>query len=396
MMLRLSKPSSGGVGLCLLLLAVLSLLTLPGCTATSSSSPQKLGTRVFSFTAFSSDGAWAATERGLLRTEDQGRTWRDVTPQQLRPLVPAIPDGPLPIDLFFRTLEGWLAIFPQGPSPAAVTMFRTRDAGRTWQSTTVQIDGEFAGQLFGGGGSLFFLDDNTGWLLATIQTSSAFSKGVLYGTKDGGGTWAKLSVPVAGHLRFISPSEGWLAGGPGGGELYATHDGGTTWEMQEVPNKSAEQPWLTTVAVAQPIDHLHGVFAVQLGRSEAGGGSDFYFYTTSTGGTSWVAAGSPVKTASDQGGGLSSEATALQIVDRENWFLNADKLYVTHNAGKTWSAVDSDHDLRSARSIEFVTPEAGWAYLEKTDCPGKTACLTESYLLRTGDGGQTWSDISFE
>lgn len=100
--------------------------------------------------------------------------------------------------------------FTQTPLGASATLFYTRNGGRIWQSLTVTLDvgdGELSER-----GSIFFLDDTHGWLLAGLQTGSAASRAVLYGSSDSGRTWGKLSIPVAGHFRFHTASDGWVAG----------------------------------------------------------------------------------------------------------------------------------------------------------------------------------------
>ncbi len=50
-------------------------------------------------------------------------------------------------------------------------------------------------------------------------------------TTDGGGTWAREASGTGGAVRFVTPHEGWVAGGPGGGYLYSTRDGGKNWQQ---------------------------------------------------------------------------------------------------------------------------------------------------------------------
>ena len=353
------------------------LLVLAACT---SGTAQTAGVQAISLKAFPGGGAWALTEHRLLRTNDRGSSWTDVTPPGLQGSPTNAQTAPV---VFFRDHSlGWVASFEASAAAlTSVTVFRTSDGGKTWESSPLLL-GVDPGQQFAGTGSLFFLDGSTGWLMAKLQTSSAGSAGVLYRTNDGGNTWTKASIPIGNPVRFNSPSDGWVAGGPAGGEMYVTHDGGVTWSRQEVPQRSADKPWLTTVGVPRFFDASNGVLPVHV-RSETVDGSDHYFFVTHDGGTSWASAGPPLETTR---GGTSFAAS----VNASDWFLLADHLYVTHDAGRNWLTVTTGQNLQDAVSVDFVTTEEGWANSEKTTCPGKANCFVESLLLTTQNGGQTW------
>jgi photosystem II stability/assembly factor-like uncharacterized protein len=75
--------------------------------------------------------------------------------------------------------------------------------------------------------SLYFLDDNEGWLTtATIDT------GVILHTIDGGGSWEIQTLPFVENIcaiEMITPLKGYAASHEN--SIFRTSDGGNTWEF---------------------------------------------------------------------------------------------------------------------------------------------------------------------
>ncbi|HYP19286.1 MAG TPA: hypothetical protein VEY08_04360 [Chloroflexia bacterium] len=78
--------------------------------------------------------------------------------------------------------------------------------------------------------SLFFLDDNRGWVATTIQNRDYAWQTVVRTTPDGGRSWETLAVVdgVMSDLRFESTTVGYALGGQWD-SLLGTSDGGRTW-----------------------------------------------------------------------------------------------------------------------------------------------------------------------
>jgi len=54
--------------------------------------------------------------------------------------------------------------------------------------------------------------------------------------------WQKRPNPSAEDpIRFVSATDGWLAGGPGGDCLYATRDGGRPAQLSPALSERAQQ-----------------------------------------------------------------------------------------------------------------------------------------------------------
>lgn len=101
----------------------------------------------------------------LLRTEDDGATWKDV----------AIPTSAWLYALVVRGAHGW-ACGSNGP------LIHSADSGRTW--TPVEAPTNSDDRCI----SLDFLDGKQGWVAGWY--------GSLWSTADGGATWKKLALPA--------------------------------------------------------------------------------------------------------------------------------------------------------------------------------------------------------
>lgn len=176
------------------------------------------------------DGAgWVANQRHLLWTRDDGQHWMDITPIDLA-------EQTIQHVVFPTDREGWIVTGSE--TGGALAIWSTRDAGASWTSqalATLEEGGSAIAMAFAGG--------TNGWVMVRLPSSANFSRGLLLATTDGGQSWRALpDPPVAGAIRFVSRSTGWLAGGPAEDQLYVTRDGGQHWEQQVVaPGQSSDE-----------------------------------------------------------------------------------------------------------------------------------------------------------
>ena len=159
------------------------------------------------------------------------------------------------------------------------SLFQTFDGGATWQSPTLPVSGY---TLI----SPYFLDKNHGWVLG--HTDKDDQDAVLLATTDGGKTWSATYPKFAASeiadknvlfsVFFISPEEGWLAGGyfsavdTVGGVLHTT-DGGATWTRQ-----MADQTPIWNFNVIRFSDKNNGIVSGPFGNSN---------WITRDGGATW-------------------------------------------------------------------------------------------------------------
>lgn len=329
----------------------------------------------------------------VMRTTDGGLHWADVTPA-----VTAIPAAE-----FMSASRAWVVsldgLVPGQISvqPVRVRVFRTGDGGSSWQSSLlpglscVQCDPE---------ASMSFADAQHGWVSIVQGSGPSGSSGEVYATSDGGATWHLVGdAPFDGAIRFVSASEGWGvdATGPPAGRtagLYRTLDGGGTW-LQVSVRLPASLPRGSSPEFPEP-PTFYGAVGVLPVLSEPRNhrtGESLTFFLSRDGGATWTST-TPVR---DGDLVLYGGSPPITIESDRTWAIpsGAERLNVTNDAGTTWSEIrphPADIGILQTGSLDFVTPDIGYAVLPRSSCPGVfTFCASSSTVYRTADGGRTWS-----
>ncbi len=361
---------------------------------------------------------WAASLNGnVLRTQDGGATWRDVSPVDL-PKAAAGTTPTVPVFLPDDSQAAWLL------DMRTDTVYRTVDGGKHWQKgTPPKLD--IAND---GGVSMSFASQNQGWLMVSGGTHSQI--GQLFKTANGGLTWQPVSqtvggnsgstggaasaggngtgangngLPYGGHITFsrVVSGLGWLrpdfqANSNGMPPLYETRDGGKTWAPLQLtlPDPStgytSNQVYVqlpqfasrNTAKHGPAQDGLEGMIPVTLmnGRSNMG-----LLYITTDGGTTWNLGG----LLSNVG---SSTALITSISDSLTFFAyvpDGNTLWATQDGAKTWTLRHPEPSLYDYQPvngtplmtrINFVSWDQGWA-------------AVNGALFRTADGGRTWTAL---
>ena len=340
----------------------------------------------------------------LLRTADGGRHWRNVTPVNGPPQAsrPAVLDED----------HAWLARFAR---PGQVSVFRTSDGGGHWRESLVN-DSKLTVPDSLVDSHIMFIDRSHGWLL--LQYGYGGDDQVsLYGTSDGGASWAVISntdpllgdgnaIPWQGSktgITFADVENGWLTAFSYRPKplLYATHDGGITWMPVLYPDAPGVRP-------SQVISPTH-FFTRTTGYFVIGGEQSLLFWTTDSGGT-WTP--EVVPTCCD-----------VDFIDpNTGWALgytystdqsNAD-LWRTDDGGRHWrtehhamNAQSPDevrqHFVTRLYSLDFASRKVGYLVRESrpvslladvTASPSPPS--GSSRLLTTVDGGATWSEVPYQ
>ncbi len=157
-----------------------------------------------------SDAAWfAATEEGLFKSSDAGKSWSQLSFSSL----------PLPVDS--------VRVSPDGAKIRIVSshgMVFSNDAGRSWQWHDLPL--ESYGAL-----RLEIADEAT--LLVTSPSG-------LYISRDDGATWSKAQsgLPASAVSDLLVRPELWVVSSESGG-LYISRDQGANWSRIESPSTSA-------------------------------------------------------------------------------------------------------------------------------------------------------------
>ena len=199
----------------------------PAATVAPSPTPQIVpDVSLRTFQMVDALNGWAASDKMALRTVDGGKTWQNVTPQ----------DVPAGIEPVFQVS----AISPQAaymivPDPNDYkkgTLYRTSDGGQTWQSSPEPF----------GSGYVQSVDGKKYAVILADRGAAAGSQAVdLYQTSDGGATWNLVyhvdpenstadGIPFGGDksgVTFLDSTHGWVTGFIPGGRwnLYLRHPG---------------------------------------------------------------------------------------------------------------------------------------------------------------------------
>ncbi|HUX10267.1 MAG TPA: hypothetical protein VMW51_06460, partial [Terriglobia bacterium] len=236
---------------------------------------------------------WVSNNGHLYWTADSGSNWTDITPIPPNAHVRGV--GLLSV-YFLNTQEGWAVLsYPERIVPLTLKALQTRktlydiaqtvDGGETWSFlplTYPQLP-KWEQEAIAQPDDMFFLDSLHGWLVIMMTGGAAFAPGKLLATDDGGRNWKWVSGPgTIGKLLFTSTQNGWLAGGPGGGNLYTTRNGGGSWE--QVSLKAELQGKAAGCGVLGPphfTDESHGFLAASCMDQAV------VAFATSDGGKTW-------------------------------------------------------------------------------------------------------------
>ncbi len=199
--------------------------------------------------SFDARTGWVTDGRHLLMTLDGGAKWSDITPAAARGRIEKV--------FFTDPDQGWVASRSiMGGS--AVRVFHTVDGGAHWQQLG-SVDNKAADMGVHAVG-MSFTGSSQGWLMLRVPSSSNFSFGRLFVSRDGGVSWRALPhPPAAGDVMFTSPDDGRLVATSGPPGTWVTHDGGVTW--QELVNGN-DKKLRRTQATASLKRHLGPVEAV--------------------------------------------------------------------------------------------------------------------------------------
>jgi photosystem II stability/assembly factor-like uncharacterized protein len=173
------------------------------------------------------DGVYISGDK-IFRSSDGGRTWTAGFSCAWKIQVEGMTRNVACHleELHFPTANVGYALSRQ-LGPGLWGIVKTEDGGATWNAWTV------AGEVGAKDGSVFFVNENTGYA-------------VLYGKKlqkttDGGRTWTGVAATVGQRIRFADPEVGWSPYYSNGHHLAWTTDGGRRWMSRPVPLPSAAQ-----------------------------------------------------------------------------------------------------------------------------------------------------------
>lgn len=349
----------------------------------------------------------------LLRTSDGGRTWDNLSPHGGSATA-----GELIGWRFLDANTGWVVAGKANTS--SVVVLHTTNGGAHWQRTTVPTRYLFVHPY--ARVSVDFLDGQRGWMSVWGAGGMSSSQGQLFATEDGGQTWTEVAstedgtLPFGGDVRLLNRTTGWLAGSRASTaprQLYVTRDGGKTWSEQKLMVADSVEPPVTVNVLALPTffsgkDEGKGVLPALVTSQDVGRpDQSTVVFITSDGGQTWKAASALPY----------AYPGSSFFLDANHWWVwgaappdtgtstgpAAGKLRRTLDGEAAWSSNGADWETVSSadwlekgllsgyqmNELDFVSPSVGFALLT---APGDAPQGGRySLLLRTTDGGRSWS-----
>jgi photosystem II stability/assembly factor-like uncharacterized protein len=286
--------------------------------------------------------AWASGSGStILRTADRGATWTKI-------------DSPTPDRLDFRDIdavnEATAYVLSINPGPAS-RIYKTADAGRTWQ---LQFQNQDPKAFYD---AMAFSDATHGIALS----DSVDGQFVFLMTENGGAAWTRVPVdrlpPALANEGFFAASGTnvtvrgrriWIGTGAAArSRVLRSADAGRTWQIAETPLRSAASSGIYSIAFR---DDGHGIVV----------GGDYSKETeavenlaiTSDGGATWTAPG--------PGSGLSGFRSVVAHVPgtASTWIaLGPRGGDISTDDGRTWRPLEGP----GVDAFSFVKDRAtGW------------------------------------
>ena len=319
---------------------------------------------------------WGVTEAQIVRTNDGGLTWYNVTP-------PDLTETGSTVETFILDNEhAWIQKPDFNNFPNNGLLYRTADGGLNWTISSTPFSG----------GDLSFIDLNNGWMLADLGVGAGSNAVAVFQTKDGGATWTQAytndpnlpgagdSLPLGGIKSDLVPlylQTAWVTGvtyASGTVYLYRTDDGGHTWAQVTLPLPSGAENSELGIDKDQMqfFSTKDGFLVVRMSGEQ----NQTAVYTTNDGGNTWTLTPTLIPNA-----GASNFLSAQEAI-----IYNGKQFYITRDAARTWTIVSPNVVFGdSFAGMDFVNLNVGWVI---TADPNNHRSLN-----RTNDGGATWSPV---
>lgn len=288
---------------------------------------------------------WAVGDKGVvLYTANGGETW---TLQH--GLAHGLPNDPerdpnLNSVFFINGIEGWAVGWNYVDLEKRGIILHTSDVGRTWRDQDVDPSIESLSDIF-------FVDDQNGWAVG--------KNGAIIHTTNGGQNWQTQNSGTEQDLNavtFIDRLNGWAAGW---GVILHTMDGGNSWEVQKEGDF-----FLWSIAFR---DTLTGLAA----------GNDGIIFLTINGGEDWLQTGTD---AFPTRGSDKPRLTHVTFKDNIAWIVgHGGCILRSEDSGIHWVEKGSTGPLHYLKYVTFVDSVTGWA-------------LSNSLIMNTTDGGTRWRE----
>lgn len=347
----------------------------------------------------------------LLRTDDGGVTWRNVTPS-------GHGVGNVNIDKLNSIRQNsFTACFPDanhailakavpnssGKQPAIDRIYieSTDNGGKTWAVSEIpkNLSNPYGQTPI----SLDFINARIGWLTTVPEGGggTSYVRQGLYKTTDGGVTWKLVSDlnlsdrnalppvnadPEDAWVSFISPQVGFTLGEPPTQtdslnqikpSLYRTIDGGATWSPVIVPKIPLPNHLVTHVRMLKPEAFGSTVFLPVIVESANPNTNALYVYVSHDDG----------KIFTKRNGSITfSEKTGLPMQygfwnALRGWFWLDGSLYTTTDGGQSFQKVTTNHEFNNSNDDSIIS----WMN------ENVAFVTTIDGLWKSTDGGVKWN-----
>jgi hypothetical protein len=190
------------------------------------------------------DEIYAALEvNGVMRSGDGGATWTDCSADLIRLSEQPHLRSKIVSDTYAEGMLDGHAIAISAGEPVTLVLacrmglFRSTDAGRSWHDMEVK---RFSPCTYGRDVKVAPQDPNT--MYAALSVAAASTDGAVYRSQDAGKSWKRFDkVKVNGTIMSIglNPSDPRqiYIGARYQGEVFGTQDGGETWAALPLPGR---------------------------------------------------------------------------------------------------------------------------------------------------------------
>jgi photosystem II stability/assembly factor-like uncharacterized protein len=372
---------------------------------------------------------WGITVTGqLLRTEDGGIRWIDISPPGFRagPVGPVAANFDMQVSVggagtatFLRVrrchvascYDAWLyASSPRSGGAAQISrIFFSHNGGTTW--VALPVHGVLLRTWWRASPVLDFVDAKDGWMLCFPVLHAGAASGTeaqVFRTVDGGVVWRRIadvsfspnqpataSQPAAFGLGFATPTMGWLTGlARGHPWLRRTDNGGTTWTNVALiePPGVLGSAWTLTLP-PRFFGSDSGVLPVVFGIQQSGSpclltvvcaqiaqGARLILYNTNNGGATWDPSSPVPIEASAKDPGL----PLVSIWSRSaSWVSSGPRFWLTRDFGHTWMQI---HAVPTAYVTSIVVTSPTSALVS-------TLLSPKASLWETRNGGASWRPL---
>jgi photosystem II stability/assembly factor-like uncharacterized protein len=340
---------------------------------------------------------------GLRMTRDGGLTW---TPLTEAPANPTDPD----LD-FIDATHGWLSSVDSIGADSVVSVYRTADGGRTWQSS--RVTSVPAAEFWFVDASVHFADADRGSILvSSLNSVTNVNQGCrLFTTADGGRNWSAAGdgpcLGVARWPTWSSHEAGFMKSALSPTGVVTTTDGGRTWRASELPNVTpgwGVVPQLLIQDLPQDPGHLRLVASAMPTTDASYTARPAVMYASSDGGVTWTEQYS-FGTIAD--GRISIDGLliyGLSPLGPDHWLglqevavpgiARQSKLVETWDAGRTWEVIPSA-GFWTAAAMGWWDARHGILQGVTLDCIDGGRCSGHPTVFLTNDGGRTWHQVPF-